>query len=429
MKKSIVVSVFLVLALLLVVCGQASAEEMTPDVQTKGTGTPSTELVAGDGQGSAPKVGQGTSASRPAQTDDNLQSVDTTATSEPSSTSAKTGPDAAMTVETANPGAPGTDDGLAAMADRPSVSYVAHVQNVGWQSWVRDGATAGTSGQSLRVEALRIKVSGINASVEYRAHVQNVGWQPWVRDGADAGTSGRSLRVEAIEAKLTGEDAKLYDLEYRAHVQNVGWQPWVRNGATAGTSGQSLRVEAVELRVVRKPDARVSYRAHVQNVGWQGEVSDGATAGTSGRSLRVEALRMRLTGQLADRYSVWYRSHVQNYGWLSWTCDGADSGSTSFGLRVEAVQIRLLPKGENGPSNVGAASALACIAPATITYSAYVQGAGWANAAANGNTAGTTGKSLRVEGLRASVPAIPHLGLFCTMCGSVGAAESSGTIF
>ena len=86
----------------------------------------------------------------------------------------------------------------------------------------------------------------------------------------------------------------------------------------------------------------------------------------------VLALFLVVCGQLADRYSVWYRSHVQNYGWLSWTYDGADSGSTSFGLRVEAVQVRLLPKGANGPSNVGAASTLACIAPATISYSAYV---------------------------------------------------------
>ena len=35
--------------------------------------------------------------------------------------------------------------------------YSAHVQNIGWQASVSDGATAGTTGKSLRMEALRIK--------------------------------------------------------------------------------------------------------------------------------------------------------------------------------------------------------------------------------------------------------------------------------
>ena len=39
-------------------------------------------------------------------------------------------------------------------------------------------------------------------SVEYRAHVQGIGWQPWVRDGATAGTVGQSRRIEAIQIRL-----------------------------------------------------------------------------------------------------------------------------------------------------------------------------------------------------------------------------------
>jgi len=38
--------------------------------------------------------------------------------------------------------------------------------------------------------------------VYYRAHCQNVGWTKWVKNGAMGGTSGRSLRVEAIEVKI-----------------------------------------------------------------------------------------------------------------------------------------------------------------------------------------------------------------------------------
>ncbi len=88
--------------------------------------------------------------------------------------------------------------------------------------------------------------------VEYQVHVQNIGWQNWVKNGEIAGTTGQSLRVEAIRIKLNGEVAKRYDVFYRTHVQNIGWQNWVKNGEIAGTTGQSLRVEAIQIELVDK---------------------------------------------------------------------------------------------------------------------------------------------------------------------------------
>ncbi|MCR3761666.1 leucine-rich repeat domain-containing protein [Clostridium felsineum] len=38
--------------------------------------------------------------------------------------------------------------------------------------------------------------------VTYDAHVQNIGWQPWVSNGEEAGTDGQGLRVEAIRIRL-----------------------------------------------------------------------------------------------------------------------------------------------------------------------------------------------------------------------------------
>ena len=31
-----------------------------------------------------------------------------------------------------------------------------HVQDIGWQNWVRNGRIAGTTGQSKRIEAIQI---------------------------------------------------------------------------------------------------------------------------------------------------------------------------------------------------------------------------------------------------------------------------------
>lgn len=120
-------------------------------------------------------------------------------------------------------------------------------------STVKNGATAGTVGRSLRVEALRLQVTdGVHSGgISWRGQVQNVGWQPWTSSGM-IGTTGQSLRLEAIEIKLTGEMASLYSIRYRAHVQNIGWQGWRTDGQTAGTVGQSLRIEAVEIVLVPK---------------------------------------------------------------------------------------------------------------------------------------------------------------------------------
>ena len=137
----------------------------------------------------------------------------------------------------------------------PGVTYSAHVQRIGWQAPVDDGATAGTTGRALRVEALRLSPSG-GATLAWRGHVQKVGWQGWRDTPAMIGTTGKGLRLEAFQITVKDKGA-LYgavSVEYRAHVQGIGWQPWRRDGQTAGTTGKALRVEAVQVRIVQGPE-------------------------------------------------------------------------------------------------------------------------------------------------------------------------------
>ena len=142
-----------------------------------------------------------------------------------------------------------------------SVTYSANVQGRGWMAPVSNGATAGTVGTALRLEAF--KLSGINLT--YRAHVQNIGWQAWVKSGAVAGTVGRSLRVEAMQLKSL--DAQ-WRVEYRADVQGIGWQAWVHDGATAGTTGRALRLQAMQVRLIEKtpePTDTITFTATADN--------------------------------------------------------------------------------------------------------------------------------------------------------------------
>lgn len=94
------------------------------------------------------------------------------------------------------------------LAQGAQICAAAHVQNIGWQDWrcVGDGALAvlGTTGQSLRMEALMIGTP--KHGLCGRAHVQNIGWQAKVCKPAGSivtvGTTGRSLRMEALALEL-----------------------------------------------------------------------------------------------------------------------------------------------------------------------------------------------------------------------------------
>lgn len=44
-------------------------------------------------------------------------------------------------------------------------------------------------------------------SVAYQTHIQDIGWQGWKSNGTMSGTSGQSKRLEAIQINLTGEMA------------------------------------------------------------------------------------------------------------------------------------------------------------------------------------------------------------------------------
>jgi uncharacterized protein YjdB len=136
------------------------------------------------------------------------------------------------------------------------ISYSTHVQDTGWQSYVSDGELSGTSGQSERLEAIKVKLSSsISGSVEYKTHVQDIGWQDWKSNDEMSGTSGQSKRLEAIQIKLTGEAEEKYDIYYRVHCEDYGWLGWAKNGQSAGSEGYSKRLEGIEIVLVKKGES------------------------------------------------------------------------------------------------------------------------------------------------------------------------------
>ena len=338
----------------------------------------------------------------------------------------------------------------------PAVLYRTHVQRDGWQGWKKDGATAGTSGRSLRLEGIEIKLANtsVTGGIAYRTHVQKVGWQAWKKNGAMSGTSGKSLRLEAIQIKLTGKVAQEYDVYYRVHAQTYGWMGWAKNGATSGTAGKAKRLEAIQIVLVAK-GARapsnsgqqtkapfvgtegLSVSAHVQSIGWMTSVGSGKTAGTTGKGLRLEALRfslagprvpggiegsaymqgsgwqnwrtgeigltgqgkrveavkLRLTGDAADTYDLYYRAYVQNGGWMAWTSNGEAAGTKGLATRMEAIQICLLRKGAAHPSASGQKISKPFVSQQSVSYNVRISDA-WQGWKLNGKTAGSAGSTI-----------------------------------
>ena len=134
-----------------------------------------------------------------------------------------------------------------------SVLYRTYIQKNGWMSYVSDGTMSGTSGKSLRLEAIQIKLdTDADLGIQYKTYCQTYGWLNWSSNGALNGTRGEAKRLEAIRIKLTGADADKYDIYYRVHAQSYGWLDWAKNGQISGTMGLAKRLEAIQIIVVPK---------------------------------------------------------------------------------------------------------------------------------------------------------------------------------
>lgn len=289
-------------------------------------------------------------------------------------------------------------------ADPVHVLYRTHIQKKGWGSYVSDGEVSGSTGQSLRMEGLQVKLdlgsSELTGGIQYRAHVQKQGWQGWVNSDELSGTTGKSLRVEAIKIQLTGALKDKYDVYYSVHAQRKGWMAWAMNGASAGTAGQSLRLEAIKIVLVEKeggtkPDSSfvqygrayegaslITVQSHVQRIGWQGVVGNGATSGTTGRGLRLEAIKIATPGM---EYSgnVQIAGHIQGIGWTGYA--NGYTGTVGQSKRLEAVKIKL--SGELASYY-------------DVYYRVHVAHLGWMNWACNGAEAGTSGMADRMEAIQ-----------------------------
>ncbi|MGF0031906.1 L,D-transpeptidase family protein [Bariatricus sp. SGI.154] len=289
------------------------------------------------------------------------------------------------------------------------VIYQAHVKNVGWQSKVVDGKTAGTTGRALGIEGITLRLGEhMGGTIVYKAHVSGIGWQNEVTNGTLAGTTGQNRSMEAICVRVADGLEEKYDVYYRTHVSGFGWLNWTKNGEISGSVGYATPIEAIQVKLYEKDSseapettgvsclsreniAEIEYQAHVSDIGWQNAKVTGEIAGTTGQNKSIEAIAMSIKkSENAQIYSggISYKLHVSDIGWQDWCKDGSIAGAVGQGKRAEAIQIKLTGEMEKY---------------CDIYYRAHVSNFGWLGWAKNGESAGSSGYAYNLEAVQIKV--------------------------
>ncbi len=314
------------------------------------------------------------------------------------------------------------------------VEYSSYNDLSGWQPYVKSGMISGTTSINQPIRAIKIKPTSTLSSkfdLWYRAHVSNVGWMGWVKNGEPVGIIGeKTNNIESIEIKLLPKSSSPDDynqkntgyiervnstilqnnlyVEATPHISNLGWITKLSSNMVAGTTGRGLAIEAIKLNLINNTGipGGIIYSSHVQNIGWQSPRKNNTESGTTGKGLRIESLRIALTGELKNHFDVWYRSHIQNIGWQEWTKNGYPTGSVGAGFGMESLEIHITPK-KSRPPFITSSNKPSFFNPKNqkindidIQYSTHQSNVGWVQDGYLDRVAGTTGQARSLEAIK-----------------------------
>lgn len=320
-------------------------------------------------------------------------------------------PEEETVFDTAKDGDPteDTDDILDTDTEAKTISYQAHVSNIGWMNKVSSekyDVFAGTTGKNLAMEALKIDGEGLE-DLLYSAHVSNIGWMSEISadgSGTYTGTTGRNLPMEGLKIRFAdgSENAEKYDVYYRAHVTNFGWLGWAKNGEEAGSMGYAYTLQAVEIKILPKGQTPEGYNASkeafkaklrvfgstsVKGKGWLNVAeANGNMIGTTGENRYIDAIKF--SSNMAGNTGISYSTHISNVGWSKEMTSDQVSGVSGSGLQMEAIKIWMT--GDNADKY-------------DVYYQAHVANVGWLDWAKNGEEAGSSGLGYALEAVRVAV--------------------------
>lgn len=96
----------------------------------------------------------------------------------------------------------------------------------------------------------------------------------------------------------------------------------------------------------------IAYQVNLSGSGWLEWKENAVQAGDSAGEMPLEAVKMKLTGQLGEQYDVYY-SVLQNGGWTELVMNGETAGTEGQGLRVDGLRVAVRRKDAGVPETPG----------------------------------------------------------------------------
>lgn len=140
-------------------------------------------------------------------------------------------------------------------AIKSEIEYQGHIAFDGWTNWVEEGNYCGTTGESKRLEAIRIRIKNDNLKIEAMAHIETDGWVDYgvIDENTIIGTTGESKRLECLRLKIYDKTSGEIKGRFMVHLEDYGNSPFTNADgiATLGTTGQSLRIEGIKIEIFK----------------------------------------------------------------------------------------------------------------------------------------------------------------------------------
>lgn len=158
---------------------------------------------------------------------------------------------------------------------------------------------------------------------------------------------------------ITGDPAYAANMGavYGIYEHGIGWSGY-HGDQTAARAENGSYVTAIRASLSGQPEGTsgtLSYQVNLSGSGWLSWQENMAPNGNTETDMPLEAVRMRFTGQLAEGYDVYY-SVYQNGSWTTPVKNGETAGTEGQGLRVDGLWVTVTGKDAEAPKGPNAQS-------------------------------------------------------------------------
>ena len=165
-----------------------------------------------------------------------------------------------------------------------------------------------------------------------------------------------AVLICAASVGITGDPAYAADMGavYGIYEHGTGWSGYHGDSKTA-RAGTGSYVTAIRASLLGQPEGMsgtLSYQVNLSGSGWLSWQENMTPNGSTETDMPLEAVRMAFTGQLAENYDVYY-SVYQNGSWTTPVKNGETAGTEGQGLRVDGLWVTVTGKGAEVPVLIG----------------------------------------------------------------------------